>query len=304
MKAVFLGTPEAAVPALRALTGIAQVGAVFTQPDRPRGRSGKPAPPAVKEAALELGLDVLQPESSAHVATRLADLGGIDVAVIVAYGMLIRPEALTIPRCGFVNVHFSILPRWRGAAPVQRAIEAGDTKIGVTLMQLDEGLDTGPILSTRSSAISADETAGDILERLARDGAELLGEQLGHVLSGSVIPMPQDASSASHAPKVTGRDRPLDLTGSSGAAFRKIQALSPNPGATLTIDGLPHKLLAASLSDAPSQPGQRLTFHGGRLFLTLDDGVVEILTIQPPGKRAMAGADWARGRRGALGVVT
>lgn len=304
MRTVFLGTPETAVPALRTLTEISQVLAVFTQPDRPKGRSGKPAAPAVKDAARELGLDVVQPEGSVDVTTALTAMGEIDVAVIVAYGMLIRPEALTIPRSGFVNVHFSILPQWRGAAPVQRAIEAGDTRIGVTLMQLDAGLDTGPILSTRSTAISPAETAADVLGRLAVDGAQLLREQLTRVVAGAVVRTPQRESDASHAPKVTGRDRPIDISGNHVSVLRKIQALSPNPGATVTIDGLSHKILEAIASDAPRDTEQTLRFDSERLLLTVGDGVVELVSIQPPGKRPMSAPDWARGRRGALGVVT
>lgn len=304
MRAVFLGTPEAAVPSLHTLAEISHVRAVFTQPDRPRGRSRQPVATPVKTAAQVLGLDVIQPVATADLTPALAALGDFDVAVIVAYGMLIRPDALVIPRCGFVNVHFSILPRWRGAAPVQRAIEAGDPRSGVTLMQLDEGLDTGPILSTRSTAISPTETAAEVLGRLAEDGADLLRTQLSRVVSGTIVPTPQNESEASHAPKVTGRDRPLNLSATQAAVRGKVQALSPNPGATLTIDGLPHKILGALPSDARRDSAEALRFESGRLLLTVGDGVVEIVSIQPPGKRPMSGADWARGRHGSLGVVS
>jgi methionyl-tRNA formyltransferase len=304
VKAVFLGTPEAAIPALRSLADIADVRGVFTQPDRPRGRSGTSVAPPVKAVAGDLGLEVFQPESSAEIGAALATLGELDVAVIVAYGMLIRSEALEIPRRGFVNVHFSVLPRWRGAAPVQRAMEAGDSRVGVTLMQLDEGLDTGPILSTRSTALSATETAADVLERLARDGAQLLREQLARVISGAIVPTPQVESRASHAPKVTGRDRPLDISGHHESVLWKIRALSPNPGATLTIDDISHKILQAAPFDAPRDPERTLRLENGRLLLTVGDGVVELVSIQPPGKKPMSAADWARGRHGALGVVT
>ena len=152
MRAVFLGTPEAAVPSLTALARVADVATVITQPDRPKGRSKRPMPPPVKQQAAELGIPVEQPATSRDIGPIMSGLGPIDVAVIVAFGMLIRPEALDLPAMGFVNVHFSILPRWRGAAPVQRAIEAGDPRTGITLMRLDEGLDTGPVYSVRSTA--------------------------------------------------------------------------------------------------------------------------------------------------------
>lgn len=305
MRTVFLGTPEAAVPSLRAVASISEILAVFTQPDRPKGRSRTPQPTPVKTAARELGFEIHQPTGSAEIAGLLGGLGAIDVAVVVAYGMLIRPEALAVPRRGFVNVHFSLLPRWRGAAPVQRAIEARDARTGVTLMQLDEGLDTGPTLVTVSTALSPLETAGEVLARLADTGADVLGSSLAAHVRGRIVPLRQRDQDATHAAKVTSTERALDVAAEGAELVAKIHALSPSPGAHAILDGDRFKILRARIggrgSDRPV--GEMWQGLGGALCLRVGDSDLELIEVQPAGKRAMAGTDWARGRQGSLGSL-
>lgn len=304
MKAVFLGTPDVAVPSLDALNRIADIAAVVTQPDRPRGRSKKPRPPAVKERASALGIPVHQPDTSREIAPILGDVDRLDVAVIVAFGMLIRPDALAVPVRGFVNVHFSILPRWRGAAPVQRAIEAGDRVTGVTLMALDEGLDTGPIYSTRVTMLSPSETAGDIFERLSHTGARHLEQVLPSIVAGRVVPIRQNAEMATHAAKVSPDERRLDLDTSAVVLRRHIHALSPTPGAHAMLDGERFKLLRAGETALPSSSPGALSLHDGRLLMDTATTQLELTEVQPSGKRVMSGRAWAVGRRGALGTLS
>ncbi len=303
MRTVFLGTPEAAVPSLNALEGIADVVAVLTQPDRPRGRSKRPAPPPVKQRAVDLDLPVFQPTTNRDIVPILSGLGPIDVAVIVAFGMLIRSDALTVPHRGFVNVHFSILPKWRGAAPVQRAIEAGDTRTGVTLMGLDEGLDTGPIYSIRSTALLPIETTGDVLDRLAVEGAEHLQSMLVDIVAGRAIATAQVGRS-SHAPKITPEERLVVPDSPAEQLVRKIHALSPQPGAAALLDGERFKILRARPVDdlRATGPGA-LSLSDDRLVMGTGTRPIELVEVQPQGKRAMSGREWARGRHGELGVL-
>lgn len=303
MKAVFLGTPEVAVPSLDALRRIADVAAVITQPDRPRGRSKTPQPPAVKERALSVGLPVHQPETSREIAQILEKLHDIDVAVIVAFGMLIRSDALAMPARGFVNVHFSVLPRWRGAAPVQRAIQAGDRTTGVTLMALDEGLDTGPIYSTRVTTLGPNETAGEVFDRLAVTGAQHLRQLLPSIVAGSVVATRQNDEMATHAAKVTADERRLALDASATAIRGLVHAMSPAPGAYATLEGDRFKLLRVSETDRPSSEPGVLTLHEGRLLMGTATTELELVEVQPSGKRIMSGHDWAMGRREALGTL-
>lgn len=304
MRAVFLGTPDVAVPSLEALGRIADVEAVITQPDRPRGRSKTPRPPPIKERAQALGLPVHQPESSRQIAPILAGIGGLDVAVIVAFGMLIRPEALAIPHRGFVNVHFSVLPRWRGAAPVQRAIEAGDRVTGVTLMTLDEGLDTGPICSTRVTALGPNETAGEVFDRLAITGARHLEQILPAIVAGRAVPTRQNDDLATHAAKVSADECRLDLETPAIGLRRVVHALSPSPGAYAMLGEERVKLLRVRVTDRPSSGPGALSLHDGRLLMGTTTTQLELIDIQPSGKRVMSGRDWAMGRREALGTFS
>jgi methionyl-tRNA formyltransferase len=297
VRTVFLGTPAAAVPSLIALKTSTDVVGVFTQPDRPRGRRGTPQPSHVKVAAGDHGLPVFQPERSAGIGPQLSSLGPIDVAVIVAFGMLIPPDALAVPAEGFVNVHFSLLPRWRGAAPVQRAMLAGDERTGVTLMRLDEGLDTGPLLVSVSSRIGRDETAGDLTGRLAGMGGVLLRRHILAIAGGAITAVPQSAQGTTHAPKLERSDRTFMADVDGETMRRTIMAMAPAPGLTADLDGQPVKFLRAGeiRQESGLAPGT-LDYVDGALWCAASDAWVEIREIQSAGRRSMSGTDWARGR--------
>jgi methionyl-tRNA formyltransferase len=290
-RVVFLGTPDVAVPTLERLVGIAHVPLVVTQPDRPVGRSKKPQPPPVKEAAVALGIEVAQPARSAETAAILEHHGPFDVAVLVAFGQLIRPAALAIPRRGFLNVHFSMLPRWRGAAPVQRALMAGDPRVGVSVMELEEGLDTGPVLAVRSSAVGAGEDAGTVLDRLATAGAGLLGSVLMSHVFGRVVAVRQPDDGITVADKITSADRPIDWTAPAERIVNQIRGLAPRPGATALFEGMPMKILRAEVGRGTLEPGR----VGPDASVGAGQGLVHLLTVQPAGKQPMPAAAWLRG---------
>lgn len=299
---VFLGTPDEAVPTLDALAGRFQVDLVVTQPDRPRGRSGTPRPPAVKERAVELGIDVAQPERRSDVGPAIAGAGEFDLGVVVAYGRILGPDVLAHPDKGLLNVHFSLLPRWRGAAPVARALMAGDTMTGVTILKLDEGLDTGPVLTAQAVDIGREENAGELTERLARLGARLVTSVIPGYIEGSADPVPQSDAGANYAAKIRAEDRPLDLDATPKEFIDKVRGLAPDPGATLVIDGEPHKVLGARESEwSPARRNWEI--HGDTPVVAVGEGGVELVELQPPGKRPQTGDDWARGRRGSRGKV-
>ena len=295
-RAVFLGTPEAAVPTLERLSSEHEVALVVTQPDRAKGRSGTPSPPPVKEAATRLGLSVAQPEKGEQLASILEEHRPFDVGVVVAFGRILKPGVLDLPEHGMVNVHFSLLPRWRGAAPVARALMAGDSMTGVTLMRLDEGLDTGPILTAQAIDIPADDDAGALTDRLAALGARLLVEKLPAYLAGSIEPVPQSDDGLTYADKIEKGDRPIDVLGDADGALRKVRALAPSPAATLIIDGDPFKIFAVKTAEAHLEPGTWAAAEGG-LLAGLAQGTIELVRLQPPGKRAMSGSQWVNGQQ-------
>jgi methionyl-tRNA formyltransferase len=293
---VFMGTPEASVPALRALHEIADVRLVITRPDRPRGRRRRLQSPPIKDTALDLGLAVAQPDRSGDLAPLLRGLGPIDVGVVAAFGTILRPEALSIPHRGFLNVHFSLLPRWRGAAPVERALMAGDEVTGVTIMAMDAGLDTGGGVATRSVTIAPTETGGELTERLAEVGARLLTDCIGPWVRGEVSPVPQPKAGITYADKIRPEDRRLTVLLTPEELVNTVRALAPEPGAQLDIDGEPHKILAAETIRGAQKPGSWST-DNDHPTLGVRGGVVAITLIQPPGKRPMSGGAWLRGRR-------
>jgi methionyl-tRNA formyltransferase len=295
MRTAFLGTPEVAVPSLEATARISQVEVVVTRPDRPRGRSRRLQSPPIKEMAVEMGLQVAQPATGGELAACLADQD-LDVGVVVAFGMILRPEVLALPTKGFINVHFSLLPRWRGAAPVERALMEGDDSTGVSLMLMDEGLDTGPILGQTETPISPQENGGDLRRRLADMGAELLTEILPAWVGGEIEPRPQSQEGATYASKLEPADRTLDTRMPVGDFVNRVRALAPLPGARLSIDGSHHKILRVKASSIRTPPGVWLEGPDGVPVLGLADGAVAVEELQPPGKRAMTGADWLRGR--------
>lgn len=296
-RVVFYGTPVEAVPALAALTDVAEVALVVTQPDRARGRSKRPRPPPVKEAAAEWGLVVAQPERASRGLETIRSVAP-DVAVVVAYGQLLGPALLEIPPLGFLNLHFSLLPRWRGASPVVRAILAGDAVTGVSLMQLDEGMDTGPVWASVSTAIGARETAGVLSARLAGIGAALLAERLPAIVAGDLEPVPQDDRAATAAAKVTVEEAYVDpQRHRTEAVLRAVRAFDPRPGAWTLVEGERFKLWRAAPTEEREEAGTA-ALHGDRVVLGTRDGAVELLEVQPAGKPRMAAADWMRGRRG------
>lgn len=299
---VFLGTPEEAVPALEALAGRDEVALVITQPDRPRGRSGRPQPPPVKEAASGLGIPVAQPGTRAGILDVLREHGPFDLGVVVAYGRILSPEVLDEPGNGMVNLHFSLLPRWRGAAPVARALLAGDRMTGVTVIQLDEGLDTGPVLTAQLVDIHPAENAGTLTARLAGIGARLLSSVIPGYLSGEVVPVPQSDEGVTYADKVTAQDRDLDQVDDPSQFVATVRGLAPRPGAVLTIDGEPHQVLAARADEATVEEGRWVT-NAGYPVVGLAGGAVALVSLQPPGKRPMGGDAWLRGVRRGEGTV-
>lgn len=298
MRAVFYGTPAEAVPALAALAEVAEVALVTTRPDRPRGRSGKPQPPPVKEAALARGLAVAQPERAADHLERLRSLAP-DVAVVVGFGQLLPPALLAVPAAGFLNVHFSLLPRWRGASPVVRALLAGDPVTGVTLMVLDEGLDTGPVVAMDPVTVRPGETAGELTGRLATLGARMLAAHLPAYVAGEITPRPQPAEGATAAARVRVQEAFVDPSRHSrDAVLRAVRAFDPKPGAWTVLDGERIKLWGAQPA-AGSEPGPGVVATvGGTVLMGTTDGPVELADVQPAGRARMAAAAWMRGRRG------
>lgn len=301
-RAVFLGTPRAAVPALDALVADHDIGLVITQPDRPRGRSGDPQPTPVKESATEHALDIAQPTTSTGLGEAIEEAGPFDVGVVVAFGRILTPAVLELPRRGMINVHFSLLPRWRGAAPVARALMAGDTMTGVTIMKLDEGLDTGPIISAQAIDIPPDDDAGKLTDRLATMGARLLSRELPRYLSGELEPAPQTDEGATYAEKVEKDDRPIDVHADAASIVAQVRGLSPSPAATLDIDGQTHKVLAVRASDHDVATGTWSEVEG-RPVVGVGHRSIELLTLQPPGKTPQSGSDWLHGRQRSDGVV-
>lgn len=242
-----------------------------------------------------MGLPVAQPATGTELTTCLTG-HDLDVGVVVAFGMILRPEVLALPAKGFVNVHFSLLPRWRGAAPVERAVMEGDDATGVSLMLMDEGLDTGPVLAQTEIPIFPQENGGDLRRRLADLGADLLTETLPAWVGGEIEPRPQPTEGATYAPKLEPADRNLIPGMSVGDFTKRVRGLAPVPAARLSIGGEPHKILRVAAGTIRIPPGVWLEGPGGVPVLGLADGAVTIDELQPPGKRPMTGADWLRGR--------
>lgn len=284
------------MPTLVSLSKVTEVAAVITRPDKPRGRSQRPVPSPVKETAIELGIAVLQPADASQLSGALAQLAAFDVGVVTAYGALIRPEALVIPARGFLNVHFSLLPRWRGASPVAAALLAGDEETGVTLMHLDQGLDTGPIVAATTVVIGRDETAGELTTRLANLGADLLATNIFPWVGGTLSPTDQPEVGVTIAPKLTKAERSLDPEEEVGSLVRRIRALAPSPGAVLTVGDMGLRVLAGRSFDRPVPVG-KFTVIDDRVLVGASGGALELLMVQPPGKRPMAASAWFRGLR-------
>jgi len=296
---VFAGTPDFAVPALQCLidSGNAPI-AVYTQPDRPAGRGRKLRPGPVKRAALVHELPVYQPASLRDDAAQ-TELQALqpDLMVVVAYGLLLPPRVLALPVRGCINLHASLLPRWRGAAPVQRAILAGDRETGVTLMQMESGLDTGPILAMTRCAIQPDDTGGSLHDRLATLGAELLGKQLEPLLAGDLASRPQPAEGITYATKINRQEARIDWTQPAGQIERQIRAFNPWPVAFSQIEEETLRIWQARVSDASlSGPPGRLYPDRGVLNVATGEGTLELEQVQLPGRQPISVRDLLNAR--------
>lgn len=298
MRVVFAGTPEFAVPALKALVRAGHdIEAVLSQPDRPAGRGRRTVAGAVKRCARTLGLDVLQPQSLRKPSV----LAGIrvlrpQVIVVAAYGLMLTREVLELPDFGCINVHASLLPRWRGAAPIQRAIEAGDPETGVSIMQMDEGLDTGPVLARRSTPISARDTAGTLHDRLAKLGAALLIETLPRIEAGTIEPIPQDPRRASYAAKIRPSDANPDWRRSALEIERQVRAMNPWPVVRAGHKGRTIRIWEAeAIADVAGPPGQILRAGRQGVDVACGSGVLRIKALQREGGKRLGAADFLNG---------
>lgn len=290
--------------ALKTTAAMTEVRLVVTRPDKPRGRSKQLIPSPVKEAAISLGLPIAQPVGRRGLLDAIASVGSVDVGVVVAFGMLLRPEVLSLPRKGFVNLHFSLLPRWRGAAPVERAILAGDPITGATLMEINEGLDSGPIISSATTQVDPSENSGELLERLSDIGAKLLGRDLDRFVHGRLLPVGQSGEGVTHASKISTDEARLDLTESATVVARKIRAFNPRPGAFAFLDGRRFKIWSVSRGQGDRlEPGE-VRVEPQAVSLGVGDGNLVLETVQAEGGRRMSGPEWARGARVARAVLT
>jgi methionyl-tRNA formyltransferase len=314
LRVVFAGTPDFAVPHLAACRrdGI-EIAAVYTQPDRPAGRGRKLTPSPVKQAALDFGLPVEQPENFRDVAARerLAAYTP-DLIVVVAYGLILSRKVLAIPRIACWNVHASLLPRWRGAAPIQRAVLAGDAETGVCLTQMEAGLDTGPVLLQRAIPIAADDTGGSLHDKLAALGADVLGEGLDRTLRGETLPAtPQPEAGVTYAHKLDKTEAKLDWNDSAAALERKVRAFDPWPVAEAVVENETLRIWRASSRNAQDQeqasprvPGPASHVPNGAILaatrdgidIACGDGVLRLLEIQRAGGRRISAIDYLNAR--------
>ena len=313
MRLIFAGTPVFAREALAALIAAGhEVALVLTRVDKPAGRGQKIVPSPVKALALEHGLSVYQPATLRDEVARQALMQvKADVMVVAAYGMILPPAILEVPVHGCLNIHASLLPRWRGAAPIQRAIEAGDTQTGITIMQMDAGLDTGPMLLAEAIPIAPDDTAARLHDRLAALGATLIVQALDRLAARDLVPVPQPEAGATYANKILKSESPIDWRAPARQIADRIRAFDPFPGCLGTLcagSGVPEEALGglepikiwrarmASGLDVPAgaAPGTLLVDPGGRLRVVCGEGVVELLEVQRAGGRRMAVADWLR----------
>ncbi|MES2666354.1 MAG: methionyl-tRNA formyltransferase [Pseudomonadota bacterium] len=290
MKIVFMGTPAFSVPVLEALVAVHEVVCVYTQPPRPAGRGKADRPGPVHQRAAELGLPVRHPVSlrAAEAQAEFAALGA-DIAVVVAYGLILPQVVLDAPRLGCLNIHASLLPRWRGAAPIHRAIMAGDAETGVCIMQMEAGLDTGPVLLREATAIGPEETTADLHDRLSAMGAGLIVQALAALPLPAV---PQADDGVTYAAKIDKAEARIDWTRPAAQVDRQIRGLSPFPGAWCDMGGERVKLLRCRLAEGQGQiPGQVL----GPMTIACGQGAIEATLAQREGKRAMAPGDFLRG---------
>ncbi|MGC4079455.1 MAG: methionyl-tRNA formyltransferase [Rubrivivax sp.] len=307
-RAVFMGTPQFAVPCLDALVEIAEVAAVVCQPDKPQGRGLELAAPPVKERALELGLDVVQPTKlkTGEFAKFLRDLG-VDVGLVVAYGRILPKDVLAAPRLGCVNVHASLLPKYRGAAPITWAVVNGEPETGITLMQMDEGMDTGNMLEQFATPVTEDETAGELSERLSAIGALAVRKGLPKYVNGGYAPQVQDHARHTLAPILEKDNGRLDWTKPARKVHDHVRGMTPWPGAFTTSRGKGLKVHETRVCDVPvgpaKAPGTVVLADKTRVVVACGERGVELLRVQVEGRKAISAADWFAGRGVAEGDV-
>ena len=300
LRVAFAGTPDFAVPHLRAcrLEGV-EIVAVYTQPDRPAGRGRQTAPSPVKQAALDAGYRIEQPESlkDADARQTLRDLE-LDLFIVVAYGLILPRKILPMPRHGCWNVHASLLPRWRGAAPIQRAILAGDTETGVCVMQMEAGLDTGPVLLEQRIAIAADETGGSLHDKLATLGAASLRETLQHLLRGEILaPRMQSTDGVTYAHKLDKAEARIDWADDAGSIERKVRAFDPWPVAEGDVGGERLRIWSATaLPPVKASPGSIVAAGKSGIDIATGEGALRIRELQRAGGRRMSAADFINAR--------
>ena len=294
---VFMGSPDFSLPTLRALSNAYELVGVVTQPDRASGRGRELKAPPVKALALELGIPVMQPEKLRQPeALEQLRAWNPDLIVVAAFGQILRKDVLDLPRFGCINVHASLLPRWRGAAPINAAILHGDDESGVTIMQMDVGLDTGPMLSRRSIRLAPDETAGSAFEKLSHLGADLLIETLPKYLSGKLVPVPQPDEGVTYAPMIKKEEGQLDFTQDVHALERRVRAFHPWPGAFMDFDGTLLKIHRSRVEAGNAQPGQKLIV-GDQPAVGAGGGILVLEEVQPAGKKVMSGKAFLAGAR-------
>ncbi len=303
MRTVFFGSPVEAMPALSAVLASGhKVAAVYTQPDRPAGRSVAPVPTPVKVGAEQAGIPVRTPKTLRDPATQ-AELNayGADAFVVVAYGRLLPPEVLSIPRLGVLNVHPSLLPEYRGPSPVQQAILDGAPETGVTVMLLDEGMDTGPVLSQRSVRLQGDETAPALMARLFEEGAQLLVETLDRHSRGNIKPQPQEGARATVTKLLSREDGEIGWAMPAAHIARMVRAYGPWPGTHTRWRGQVLKVLEVrAVAEHAGEPGA-VSVRGGGLYVATGEGALRVLSLQLEGRKAATGEEFARGHPQAAG---
>lgn len=292
-----MGSPDFSLPTLRALTNVYDVVGVVTQPDRASGRGRELKAPPVKALALELGIPVMQPEKLRQPeAMEQLRAWNPEFIVVAAFGQILRRDVLELPRFGCINVHASLLPRWRGAAPINAAILAGDEETGVTIMQMDVGLDTGPMLSKRSIRLTREDTAGSVFDKLSTLGADLLIETLPDYVSGKLQLVPQPEQGMTYAPMIKKEEGHLDFTHDVHELERRVRAFNPWPGAFMDFQGTLLKVHRARVEAGEAEEGQRLVVRD-QPAIGARGGILILEEVQPAGKKSMSGKSFLAGAR-------